>query len=83
MKFIRQLYLRKRLFIILAVIASLFVISFFLPHLSPFPTAGLAGLIIALVVDIAMLYSRNGVFAQRLTGERFSNGDQNLVRVFL
>ena len=83
MKFIRQLYLRKRLFIILAVLASLFVISFFLPHLSPFPTAGLVGLVIALVVDILMLYSRNGVFAQRLTGERFSNGDQNLVRVFI
>lgn len=83
MKWIRQLYLRKRLFIVLTVISCLFVISFFLPHLMPIATAGLTAFIIALVADLAMLYSGHGVFARRITGERFSNGDPNLVRIFL
>ncbi len=83
MKGIRQLYLRRRLFILMAVIASLFVVSFFLTHLMPVPTAALVGLVIALITDLVLLYSRKGVFARRTTGERFSNGDYNLVKIYL
>jgi uncharacterized protein (DUF58 family) len=83
MKFVKALYLRTKLFTLLAGVACLYVICFFLPFLSVFPTAILIGTIIACVIEYVMLFSRSGFRARRFTGERFSNGDENPVRIFL
>jgi len=83
MNFLKPLYLRQRLFIILAAIACFFVISFFLPYLAVFPTLALIVLAIALIAEYFMLFSRNGFFARRSISERLSNGDQNPVKIFL
>ena len=83
MKFIKPLYLRRRLFITLAAIACMFVISFFLPFISIIPILGLLAVVLAASVEYIMLFSRSGVFARRFTGERFSNGDVNPVKIFL
>lgn len=59
------------------------MVSFFLPFLSVFPTAGLLGFAIAFVAEYIMLFSRKGFFARRTTGERLSNGDENIIHIFL
>lgn len=82
-RYIAPLYLRRRLFVILTVISVLFVISFFLPLLAKLPWLLLSALATGLVADYFLLFSRNGVFARRTTGERLSNGDQNTISIFL
>lgn len=54
-------------------VASLFVIGKVLMLL----------LVLALAVDVWMLWSRQGMTAMRLMSERFSNGDDNDVRILL
>jgi uncharacterized protein (DUF58 family) len=65
------------------LISALFVISFFLPYLVMIPWLALTSLAVGLVADYFLLFSRNGVYARRTTGERLSNGDQNTISIFL
>ena len=77
-KFLRTLYLTKRFFDILFVMAVSFVMAFFVPGLLgvlKFLFLVLLGLV---AVDLYLLYrTKNGLQVKRTLPEKLSNGDNN------
>ncbi len=62
----------------------MFVVAFFLPWLGIIPYMLLLALALILVMDYLMLFtSRTAIFGTRLHAERFSNGDENAIRIDL
>jgi uncharacterized protein (DUF58 family) len=82
-KYILPLYLRSGLFMLLAGVAVGFVFSFFFPHLSIIPRLLLLTTFVLMIADYLMLFSRDAMFARRITPERLSNGDENTIRIYL
>lgn len=84
--FFQSLYTRGRLFQVLWACSGLFVLAFFWPFLL-LPAQVLAGGVALLfLVDLVLLYGRtsgDSLEAERLVPERFSNGDDNPVRLRL
>ncbi|TDM00587.1 MAG: DUF58 domain-containing protein [Flavobacteriaceae bacterium] len=81
--FYQSVFLSPRFFVSLAAIILVFVLAFFLPVLF------LAGKILCLIlvgitlVDFALLFSKNGIWAQRQLPIKLSNADQNPIFVNL
>ncbi len=80
--FFRSLFLTQYFFIALGALVLLFVISYSLPLL------GLARvlfwvLIALLVIDLLLLYQTRGLSGQRITPDKLSNGDENLLRIIV
>jgi uncharacterized protein (DUF58 family) len=64
--------------------AAVFIVSYFFPALFLLGIAVLICLIIAILVDALLLYSKkNGVQANRVLQDRFSNGDDNKISIHL
>lgn len=81
-RFIKDLYLTKRVFYVLAGIAVVFLFSYWYPFLYVMGWLGLWFLFILLVVDIITLFSKKeGITAKRQLPEKFSNSDLNTVPV--
>lgn len=81
---IRSLYLRDRLFMLLAAASILHVTAFFLPWLGILPSAFTGAIALLAIVDAWLLFRvEKGVDATRRTPERFSNGDENPVELEL
>lgn len=81
-RLIRSLYLNKRLFAILIILAVLFLFSFFVPNL--FGTLKLLfyALLILVCFDAFLLYqNRKGMQASRLLPDKLSNGDENDITI--
>lgn len=84
MKLLKSLYLTPRLFIIAGALVVLFTVSYIWPLLFPVVQALLFAAILALLVDIALLYRwKDGVFARREATDKLSNGDDNPVEVYV
>ncbi len=84
MKLLRSIYFHSRFFIIGLLVMSLFLIAVFVPQAETiaFFALGIYGGLI--ITDLAMLFSsRKGVEAERIMAARFSNGDENPVRIRL
>jgi uncharacterized protein (DUF58 family) len=80
--FLKSLYIDRRLFIAVGIVAALLVLSEFLPFLQSFARYGIVALGVLVLVDGIMLYrTSRGLNARRQTAERFSNGDYNPVRI--
>jgi uncharacterized protein (DUF58 family) len=63
--------------------AALFVFSYFRPGLFP---AGIAVLVLAgigIAFDLVLLYQKRGISGNRITAERWSNGDENRIVIEL
>lgn len=70
----------NRIVVYIALGASLiFMLSYFFPPLFDIGLAILVLLILAVLIDCILLYSRKGIAASRVAGERMSNGDENKV----
>ena len=83
MKFIRSLYLSNRLFIAAGICVLSFVLSFTWPVLLPVSKLFLVTILVAVVVDILLLYlPGNAITARRVLPEKFSNGDTNDVSIY-
>jgi uncharacterized protein (DUF58 family) len=83
-KLLRSIYFHSRFFIIGLLVMSLFLIAVFVPQAETiaFFALGIYGGLI--VTDLVMLFSsRKGVEAERIMAARFSNGDENPVRIRL
>jgi uncharacterized protein (DUF58 family) len=83
-KLLRSIYFHSRFFIIGLLVMSLFLIAVFVPQAETiaFFALGIYGGLI--ITDLAMLFSsRKGVEAERIMAARFSNGDENPVRIRL
>ena len=81
---IRALWLRDRLFMLLAAASILHVTAFFLPTLGILPSVFTAASALLAFVDIWLLnVLDHGITARRITPERLSNGDENPVQIEL
>lgn len=80
--YITPLFLTRRFYAAVIVCVVLFVSRFFLTWLGIIPYAVLLALVVLLTIDYLMLFrNRKGIFARRTHAERFSNGDENPVRL--
>src|SRR5689334_5799442 len=84
MAFLRSLFLRMRLYVIMGVMVILFAISTPIPVFFFAAKSILAALAIIVLIDILLLYQkRDGIPAVRMTPDRLSNGDDNEIRIFI
>lgn len=80
--YIGSLFFNTRWHIAVTACAVLFICGFFLPWLGLIPYVGLLLLVVLFAMDYLMLFSnKKGFFAARSHAERFSNGDENAVRI--
>jgi uncharacterized protein (DUF58 family) len=77
-KYFGDLFLRQRFFIALAALILLFIIGFYVPPLFEISIAVFFVFFIFSLIDYSILFfTKRFVDAQRITGHRFSNGDEN------
>lgn len=77
---IRSFYLNKIVYYIAGLAVVIFVLSYFFPAIYRVGTLLLILMGIAVLLDTLLIYSkRTGVYAERVTTERFSIGDENKV----
>lgn len=81
--FLKSFYLTPRFFYVLAVLSVLFLISYWFPGLYGWIWLLVYVLIVVLIVEISMLFSKNGLTAKRILPEKFSNSDLNPVSIQL
>ncbi|MDX2245546.1 MAG: DUF58 domain-containing protein [Bacteroidia bacterium] len=81
-QFIQSLYLNNRLFLLLGINSALFILGFLIPAVLPVAKVSLLMISVFTCLDIFLLYrEKEGLLANRETPEKFSNGDQNPVRI--
>jgi uncharacterized protein (DUF58 family) len=81
-KYFSDLFLRQRFYIALAALAALFIVAFYIPVLQQIAILVFVVFIIFLILDYSLLFfSENSLYAQRITGHRFSNGDENPIEI--
>ncbi|MEJ7739131.1 MAG: DUF58 domain-containing protein [Chitinophagaceae bacterium] len=79
---ISDLFFSRRLYAALIVCALLFLLRFFLVWLGEIPYVAIGVILVTFIIDYAVLFiHKRGVFAARTFAERFSNGDENPVRI--
>lgn len=83
-KYITPLFLTTRWNIAITSCAILFIGRFFLSWLGILPYMALLAFTVLFVLDYILLFSKtNGFFAHRSHDERFSNGDENAIKIDL
>jgi len=81
-KYFRDLFLKQRFYVALAALAALFIVAFYIPVLEQIAIVVFIVFIIFLILDYSLLFfSKKSVYARRITGHRFSNGDENPVEI--
>lgn len=84
MRFLKSIYLAQRLFFCLSLIVFLFVLGYFYPILVLLAKLVFLSLITILFMDLLLLFRvKRGLFANRQTAARFSNGDDNDVQILV
>lgn len=82
MSVLRALFINSRFYLALAGCSSLYVLGYFYPILSAFAEVAFIGLLVIATIELLLLFSsNNAVQAERLLPKRFSNGDENEVRL--
>lgn len=81
-EYIGNLFFTRLFFTALAVCCVLFLLRFFLPWIGIIPFVAFGVVIVLFILDyFSMFIPSRGVFAARSHAERFSNGDENAVRI--
>jgi len=81
-KYISDLFFSRRMYGALCVCAVIFLLRFFITWMGIIPFGVFAALVIFFLVDYLLLFvSSRGMFAARSHADRFSNGDENPVRI--
>lgn len=84
MRFIKSVYLSNRFLYAAAAISMLYFISYFVSGLFVLSSILLITFIALLVFDLFILfYQKDRVYASRILSDRFSNGDDNEVRLIV
>ncbi|PTX43379.1 uncharacterized protein (DUF58 family) [Christiangramia gaetbulicola] len=81
LKFIRSLYFGRRLFYALSAISILFLVSFWFEPLYRITWTLAAILSVLLLTDLVTLFKGPSIGAERNLPEKFSNSDENIVKV--
>lgn len=78
----KNLYLNNRLFFLLFGVGICYILAFFFPWMMAFAHGFLALIVIAFIADYLMLFNqKNAVQPQRILPEKFSNGDENSIKI--
>lgn len=84
MHILKSLYLTNRFFIVMAVIAILFLLAYVYPFFFLLAQIAFILSVTVFAYDMALLYrARNYVIANRLCPSRLSNGDDNEVQIII
>ena len=84
MNLIKGLYIHERFFQVIALIAVLFLVSFWFPIFYPLSWIAFGTLSVLFLIDIFILFRfKNGLKARRILSEKFSNSDDNPVPITL
>lgn len=79
---IKNLYISNRFFFSLLGVAISYILAFFFPELMGFANTLLSLVFIIFFVDYLLIFNqKNGIQAQRILPEKFSNGDENSVKI--
>jgi uncharacterized protein (DUF58 family) len=79
-----NLFLAKRLFLVLGFCVLLFILSFFFTWLGDLAYLAASVYFLLIAIDFILLYRiKKGVFARRDVPERLSNGDENELHIYL
>lgn len=78
-KYIGDLFIAPRLYIVGGGFIILFVVSFFINILFPIALFLLLLFVLAIIVDYILVFSSRSPFVQRIVPDRMSNGDENKV----
>ena len=79
---IKSFYLNRIVYYLAGTAAVVFVLSFFFAPLYNAANVLLVLLVIGVLMDMILLYSKNnGLSGERIVSERFSNGDNNKVLI--
>lgn len=84
-KYIGDLFLTRRFYILFSVLAVLFLFRFFIPALGILPWLFLAVILALVCVEYFLLFlsQRGIVTGERICSSRFSNGDENKIAIHL
>jgi uncharacterized protein (DUF58 family) len=81
-KYIGDLFFNRRWYGTLVICAVLFLLRFFITSLGEVPFIILSAVVLLFIADYAVLFlNKHGVHATRTHADRFSNGDENPVRI--
>ena len=81
---IKSIYINNRLFLATSVLIALFVFGFFFPVLMHIGFFAFYLILATVVVDTLLLYRlKNPVMAERICAAKFSNGDDNEVKIII
>lgn len=80
-KLLKSLYFSQRFFISLAIICILFLFSNWTQGFYAVVWILVLALIVVILLDLSMLYQKNGLKGERVLPEKFSNSDINYVLV--
>lgn len=77
------MFLTRRFYIVIIAIIGIIAAGYWLPPLFVVGKVLLALFLLILLTEIVLLYWRRGIQARRTCSDRFSNGDDNVVRVHI
>ncbi|MDV3750373.1 DUF58 domain-containing protein [Elizabethkingia anophelis] len=80
----KKLYINNLFFLLLGIIAVVYVFAFFFPFVMWVAHAGLLLLVLITCIDVFILFRvKNGVRSNRILPEKLSNGDENFTKIDL
>lgn len=81
--FLKALYLNRRIYFILFLIGSTFIVGAYVPAFFYAAQAFLAAFLVALIYDVWILFRAGDCAADRDLPDMLSNGDENLIKIYL
>ena len=79
----KKLYINNLFFLLLGIIAVVYVFAFFFPFVMWVAHAGLLLLVLLTCIDVLFYSGKNGVKSNRILPEKLSNGDENFTKIDL
>lgn len=82
MNWIKSIYLKNQFFYSLLGISAIFIVSFFFKDLFPIAKIILLIFTLVLIIDFSVVFlTKKTVYTERFYPERFSNGDENELKI--
>ena len=81
-KYFGDLFIKRRFYLAIGALIALFIIAFYIPVLEPIAVVIFMVFIAFCLIDYSQLFFTNKYpYAQRIIGNRLSNGDENLMQL--
>lgn len=83
-KYFGDLFIKQRCYAVIAAFVALFIAAFYIPVLMPVAVSLFMVFVFFLIIDYSLLFfTEKFPAAHRITANRFSNGDDNLVEIII